>query len=64
MNLCIQSVVKRRGYKGKSGNRQPNTRDTQPNMRGRAKLMLLLKAIEHSGREMLKVARVDVESAD
>ncbi|XP_067933484.1 uncharacterized protein DDB_G0287625-like [Watersipora subatra] len=54
MNLCIESAVERRGYKGEGGNRRLI-------MRGRAKLRPLLRAIGHSGREVLRGAGFNVD---
>ncbi|XP_067947395.1 uncharacterized protein [Watersipora subatra] len=58
MNLCIESAVERRGYvNDEDGNRVPI-------MRGRARLVPLLRAIGHSGREEALRAREMANSFD
>ncbi|XP_067944904.1 transcription termination factor Rho-like [Watersipora subatra] len=57
MNLCIESAVERRGYEGEGGDRRPI-------MRGRGRLVPLLRAIGHSGREEALRAREMANSSD
>ncbi|XP_067939543.1 serine/threonine-protein kinase fray2-like [Watersipora subatra] len=58
MNLCIGSAVERRSYvDDEDGNRVPI-------MRGRARLVPLLRAIEHSGREILRGAGFNVDGVN
>ena len=57
MNLCIESAVERRGYEGEGENRRPI-------MRGRARLVPLLRAIGHSGREVLRGAGFNVDGVN
>ena len=57
MNLCIESAVERRGYEGEGGDRRPI-------MRGRGRLVPLLRAIGHSGREVLRGAGFDVDGVN
>ena len=57
INSCIESTAERRGY-------EDGDSDRVPIMIGKARLLPLLRAIGHNGKEVLRGAGFDVDGAN